>query len=127
MPWVYGAFTVGALAIIGIPPLGGDWVKLYLVMAATDSGEKYVIYPLILASLLSIGYLLPVVARGFFGNLGDRQEPAPQFNDALPREDRIKAHPLTVIAPVMTAALCLATIFMVEPLKHLIAPLLGGH
>ena len=127
MPWVYGAFTVGALAIIGIPPLGGDWVKLYLVMAATDSGEKYVIYPLILASLLSIGYLLPVVARGFFGNLGDRQEPAPQFNDALPREDRIKAHPLTVIAPVMTAALCLATIFVVEPLKHLIAPLLGGH
>jgi len=127
MPWVYGAFTIGALAIIGIPPLGGDWVKLYLVMAASDSGEKYVIYPLILASLLSIGYLLPVVARGFFGNLGDRAEPAPQFNAAMPGEERVKGHPLTVIAPVITAALCLATIFMVEPLKHLIAPLLGGH
>lgn len=127
MPWVYGAFTVGALAIIGIPPLGGDWVKLYLVMAASDSGEKYIIYPLILASLLSIGYLLPVVARGFFGNLGDRAEPAAQFNQAVPVEERIRAPRLTVIAPVITAALCFLTLFLVGPLKELIAPLVGGH
>lgn len=126
MPWVYGAFTVGALAIIGIPPLGGDWVKLYLVLAASDSGEKYVIYPLILASLLSIGYLLPVVARGFFGNLGDRQEPAPQFTAAVPDEKRIKAPLLTVVAPVITAFLCFVTLFLVGPLKHLVAPIVGG-
>ncbi|MEQ8745576.1 monovalent cation/H+ antiporter subunit D family protein [Pyruvatibacter sp.] len=127
MPWVYGAFTIGALAIIGIPPLGGDWVKLYLVMAATDSGHEYIIYALIAASLLSIGYLLPVVARGFFGNLGNRAEPAPVFNASAPKEDRVRAHPLTVIAPVITAGLCLLTILLVGPLKHLIEPIVGTH
>jgi len=127
MPWVYGAFTVAALAIIGIPPLGGGWVKLYLVLGATDSGHPYIIYPLILASLLSVGYLLPVVARGFFGNLGDRQEPAPVFNAAVPVESRIRAPLLTVVAPVITAGLCIAVLFAVGPLKHLIAPLTGTH
>ncbi len=127
MPWVYGAFTVGALAIIGIPPLGGDWVKLYLVLAAAEGHQHYVVYPLILASLLSIGYLLPVVARGFFGNLGDRDEPAPMFSDAVPDEKPIRAPFLTVLAPVITAFLCLLTLFFVGPLKTLIAPILGTH
>ncbi len=126
MPWVYGAFTVASLAIIGIPPLGADWVKLYLVMGATEAGQPYLIYPLILASLLSIGYLLPVVGRGFFGGLGKRSEPAASFNEGMPNDGRIKAPILTVAAPVLTAAMCLVTILLVGPLKHLIEPILGG-
>lgn len=126
MPWVYGAFTIASLAIIGIPPLGADWVKLYLVMAATESGHGYIVYALILASLLSIGYLLPVVARGFFGGL-TRDEPARSFSDAVPRGAPVKGHVLTVAAPVFTAGLCLVTLAMVGPLKALIAPILSGH
>ena len=67
------------------------------------------------------------MARGFFGNLGNREEPAPVFNASAPEEERVRAHPLTVIAPVITAGLCLLTILLVGPLKHLIEPIVGTH
>ena len=34
MPWVFGAFLVGSLSIIGAPPMGGSWPKFYLMMGA---------------------------------------------------------------------------------------------
>ena len=33
MPFTFGAFFLGALSIIGLPPVGGIWSKWYLVLA----------------------------------------------------------------------------------------------
>ena len=38
MPITFGAFLVGALSVIGLPPLGGAWSKWYLMLAAADTG-----------------------------------------------------------------------------------------
>ena len=39
MPWVFGAFLIGSLSIIGIPPMGGSWPKFFLMVGALDSGK----------------------------------------------------------------------------------------
>ena len=44
MPWVFGAFFVGALSIIGIPPLGGSWSKFMLMVGAADAGYVSVFF-----------------------------------------------------------------------------------
>ena len=39
MPFTFGAFLIGALSVIGLPPLGGLWSKWYLALGALDAGQ----------------------------------------------------------------------------------------
>ncbi len=66
MPMTMLAFLIASLSIVGLPPLGGTWSKWMLLMGALDAGSFVAVGVLMLSSLLSIGYLLPIVARGFF-------------------------------------------------------------
>ena len=66
MPVTMLAFLIASLSIIGLPPLGGTWSKWTLTLGALDAGHVIVVGVLMLSSLLSVGYLLPIVARGFF-------------------------------------------------------------
>ena len=66
MPITMLAFLVGSLSIIGLPPFGGAWSKWTLALGALDAGYVIVVGVLMLSSLLSVAYLLPIVARGFF-------------------------------------------------------------
>jgi multicomponent Na+:H+ antiporter subunit D len=66
MPITMLAFLIGSLSIIGLPPFGGMWSKWVLGLGAIESGHAWVIGVLMLSSLLNVGYLLPIVARGFF-------------------------------------------------------------
>ena len=72
MPWTMGAFFVGSLCIIGIPPTGGSWSKWYLLMSAADA-NVWLMGVLLISSLFSIGYLMPVVTTAFFKPLPPRR------------------------------------------------------
>ncbi len=71
MPVTMSFFTVAALCMIGVPPLGGFISKTYLVLGALGyGGPAWLSYAagglLILSAMLSAGYLLPVIAGGYF-------------------------------------------------------------
>lgn len=65
MPITMGAFLLGALCVIGAPPLGGLWSKWHLMLGAADTGQILVIFAFLFSTLLNIGYLLPPVLRAF--------------------------------------------------------------
>ena len=65
MPFTMLAFFIGALCVIGLPPTGGVWSKMHLIMGALDTGESLVVVAFVLSTLLNIGYLLPPVMRAF--------------------------------------------------------------
>ena len=65
MPVTMLAFLMASLSIIGLPPVGA-WSKWMLALGALDAGYVIVVGVLMLSSLLSVAYLLPIVARGFF-------------------------------------------------------------
>ena len=67
MPLTMVAFLIGSLSIIGLPPSGGTWSKWFLILGTLDAGNLVLLGVLMLSSLLSIAYLLPVPVRGFFG------------------------------------------------------------
>lgn len=67
MPLTFGAFTIGALSIIGLPPLGGVWSKWYLALGAVETGQLFALIVLMLSSLLNIAYLLQIPLLAFFG------------------------------------------------------------
>lgn len=66
MPWTMVAFTLGALGMIGAPPLAGFISKWYLGMGALEAGQGWVIFLLAGSSLLNAGYFLPILYAAWF-------------------------------------------------------------
>jgi len=66
MPWTMGAFAVGAVSMIGLPPTAGFVSKWFILSGAYESGHWVAIAVIAASTLLSAGYLLPIVYRAFF-------------------------------------------------------------
>ena len=78
MPWFLRIF-VGALSIIGIPPLGGELVKFMLMVGAADAGYIAILVVLGLSSLFECLYLLEPLSRAFFERKLNRRSQASSF------------------------------------------------
>ena len=115
MPITYGAFFIGALSIIGLPPLGGSWSKWLLMVGAADAGQLVMIGVLMLSSLFNIFYLLGPIARGFF--LRDAE------NDALAENGMAEAPFWCVAPPVFTAICCLVLFFYAGEVSAFLEPI----
>jgi multicomponent Na+:H+ antiporter subunit D len=102
MPITMIAFLLAALSIIGLPPFGGMWSKWVLGLGALESGHAWVIGVLMLSSLLNVGYLLPIVARGFFLSPPDAPADAPT---------KIEEAPLACLIALCTTALLTIVLF----------------
>jgi multicomponent Na+:H+ antiporter subunit D len=110
MPFTFGAFLIGALSIVGLPPLGGSWSKWYLLAGTVDAGQWAMMAVLLVSSLLNVAYLLPIAARGFF---------APSTN-----ETGIREAPLACVVPLCLTALgCVLLFFSADALYTLLAPI----
>lgn len=66
MPWTMAAFTLGALGMIGVPPMAGFFSKWFLASGGLDVGQPWVIAVLIASSLLNAAYFLPVIWTAWF-------------------------------------------------------------
>jgi multicomponent Na+:H+ antiporter subunit D len=117
MPITMTAYTIGALSIIGAPPMGGLWSKWMLGMAALEVGEVAMIGVLMLSSLLSIGYLLPVSYQAFF-NVPEGQARAGK----IPIRE---APAMCVAALSLTALGCIVLFLFPGPLFRLAGMIVG--
>ncbi|MCG8042676.1 MAG: monovalent cation/H+ antiporter subunit D family protein [Candidatus Thiodiazotropha endolucinida] len=67
MPGTTLAFTIGALGMIGIPPVAGFISKWYLGLGAVEAGAAAWVLPVLIASsLLNAAYFLPILYRAWF-------------------------------------------------------------
>ena len=114
MPFTLAAFALASFSIIGLPPFGGAWSKWYLLLGAAEGHQLLFLGVLTLSSLLSAGYLLPVVGRAFFAA---PSEPGGGLREA----------PALCVAPLgFTALGCLALFFLAPALYALLEPLVRG-
>lgn len=72
MPVTMGAFAVGALGLIGLPPFAALWSKWYLVAGAESGRHMAAVAVLLASSLLNALYFLPILLRAFFPVAGAR-------------------------------------------------------
>jgi len=111
MPFTFAAYTVAALSVIGLPPLGGAWSKFFLINGAVDAGTLLMVAVLIASSLLNVAYLLTPALRAFF----------------LPAKDthyagKVHEAPLACVAPLCaTAAGCVLLFFFAQPIFDFVA------
>ena len=123
MPWTFGAFCVASFSIIGLPPMGGAWSKWFLVTGAVEAGELGMALVFMTSSLLSIGYLMPIVIRAFF------RDPPGHAKDHGDGHDAGHDHgeaPLLMLIPICTTALlCFVVFFFTDAVYDLLAPVMG--
>ena len=65
MPLTMAAFTLGAIAMVGIPPTVGFFSKWYVVQAGVDRGQWWVAVVVLGSSLLSAVYLFRIIERAY--------------------------------------------------------------
>ena len=102
MPWTMAAFTIGALGMIGMPPLAGFITKWYLGVGAWEADAGWVIAVLVASSLLNAAYFLPVLHAGWFRT---QAGPWPEDHPVA----RGEAHWMLLGPSLVTAALVLVT------------------
>ena len=117
MPITMGCFFIGAVSIIGLPPMAGSWSKWFLLQGTLEAGMWPLAFVLVASSLLNIAYLMPLVARAFFF-------PLPAADGHGSADDGIQEAPLFCLVPICATALgCVLLFFYAEELYRLLEPL----
>jgi len=131
MPFTMGAFFLGSLSIIGLPPMGGSWSKWHLALGAAQADQHIFIGVLMISSLLSIAYLMPVVGRAFFIAPPEEHHEDPHSDEhhhdvsTLHHWGLAEAPILCFVPPLITSAGCILLFVYADALYTLLLPL-GG-
>lgn len=101
MPWTMGAFTLGALAMIGVPPTCGFFSKWYLILGGIDAGHWEFVIALVVSSLINVVLFFRVIEIGYFGSLAEGGHHGP-----VPRQEA----PWWMLKPLMISAVLLIVV-----------------
>lgn len=109
MPITMTAFMIGALSVVGLPPMGGLWSKWYLGLGALEGGHIAILIVLLISSILNLAYLMPISIRAFFS-------PTETAGEGKIRE----APTACLIALSVSAIGCIVLFFYPEPIFDLL-------
>ena len=112
MPITMGAFLIGTVSIIGLPPLIGVWSKWWIGIGAVEGDQNWVVAVLMISSLLNVAYLMPILSRAFFRPLPDAEPGQPVRIEEAPWP--------SVLAISVTAILCLVLFFGANEVEALL-------
>ncbi len=106
MPVTMGAFTVGALSMIGVPPTAGFFSKWYLILGAIDANQWGFLAALVFSSLVNAVLFFRIIEIGYFephaGGHGDGHHgPGPV---------KIEEAPLSMVAPLILIAVSIVAV-----------------
>ncbi|AEF40002.1 proton-conducting transporter transmembrane domain-containing protein [Hoyosella subflava] len=105
MPLTCAAFTVGALGMIGLPPVAGFVSKWYLGLGALEADQAWILGILLLSSILNAAYFLPAVYSMWWGE----PQTDPGWNSSVAvKRTRLEAAPALLIPTMATAGLAVA-------------------
>lgn len=88
LPVTMGAFTAGALGLVGVPLTAGFVSKWYLVAGTIEAGHYWAAAVILVGSLIALMYSWKVIEVIYFGK---RPEDAPEVKEA----------PLTMLLPLV--------------------------
>ncbi len=69
-PWLAWPMTLAMLGLAGIPATAGFMGKFYLIDAAVSGGYTWLGVVIVIGSMISLGYYLPVIAAMWMGEAG---------------------------------------------------------
>jgi multicomponent Na+:H+ antiporter subunit D len=117
MPWTMGAFAVGALSMIGIPPTAGFVSKWVILSAAADAGQTFVLAVIVISTLLNAAYFVPIIYAAFFKMKG---------REAGPHGGGHGEAPWPIVAALVMTAIGTIALFLMPAMPLALARQIGG-
>ena len=115
MPWTMGAFAIGSLSMIGVPPTAGFLSKWYILQGAFSIESWFAVTVIIVSTLLNAAYFLPIVYAAFFC-----KSDAPEgltYNEA----------PMPVVIALTATALMTLVLFVFPDVPLQLVKMLAGN
>jgi multicomponent Na+:H+ antiporter subunit D len=97
MPYTMGAFVIGGLSIIGVPPTCGFFSKWYLILGAVQAGHFGFMVALLFSSLIGVVLFFRVIEIGYYEPFENRHGPAS-------RHQNIEEAPPSMVVTVLIVA-----------------------
>ena len=117
MPWTSAGIVLAGLSLIGVPGTAGFVTKWYLVLAALEQGQWWLVFLIVASSLVSLMYVWRFVEVAYFRE--PRKDIAPA---AVPRSMAVP----TAVLLVAVVLFGLDTHYTVDPAIRAAEMLLGG-
>ncbi|MEZ5536739.1 MAG: monovalent cation/H+ antiporter subunit D family protein [Thiolinea sp.] len=113
MPWTMGAFTIGALSMIGVPPAVGFISKWYILMGAFQAEQMVAVAVIVISTLLNAAYFVPIIYAAF-------------FKAENPRDELTHGEaPLPIVLALSLTALATLLLFLFPEVPYQLAQLIG--
>ncbi|HSE79941.1 MAG TPA: monovalent cation/H+ antiporter subunit D family protein [Alphaproteobacteria bacterium] len=116
MPWTMGAFAVGALTMIGLPPTGGFLGKWFMLSGAMADGQWLPVSIIVASTLLNAAYFMPIVYAAFWRAPPKGASAHPPHGEA----------PWPIVAALVTTAVASFALFFFPGVPLALAWLLAG-
>ena len=110
MPVTMFAFSIGSLAMIGLPPASGFISKWYMLESAISIQNWIMILVLMMSTLLNAAYFLPILYRAYF-----RKE------NVLLKTEHAEAPFFMVSTLILTAAVSITIFFLPDQIIGLLS------
>jgi multicomponent Na+:H+ antiporter subunit D len=117
MPWTMAAFSIGALSMIGVPPLSGFITKWNLALGTIEAGSLPLLGVLVVSTLLNAGYFLPIIYKAFF-ETPPVEHHSDRHGDAHAKHPPIKESFAMVLPLVVSAVISLVLGIYPDGLLH---------
>lgn len=121
MPWTMGAFAVGAISMIGLPPTAGFLGKWFMLSGAMQTGQWLPVAIIVVSTLLNAAYFLPIVYTAFF-----EREPAAHSAGAAAAEHDHGEAPLPIVIALTATAVATVGMFLFPELPLALAKMMVG-
>lgn len=120
MPIIFALFIVGALSVVGIPPLCGFFSKWYLILGAIQAEQWGLVVVMLLSSLLMAVLFFRVIEIAYFAPRTDQMHTSHKHGNTGTAMDNV---PLSMVIPMVLIGIgiILLGIFSGVIIKHIIA------
>jgi multicomponent Na+:H+ antiporter subunit D len=103
MPITAVIFTVGALAVIGVPPTCGFFSKWYLLLGGINAGQWAFVAALLVSTLINVALFFRIFDKGLFVHSQHHQPDGEGTGDAA----QAREAPLSMLMPAVVLALAI--------------------
>ena len=106
MPFTASIFTVGALAVIGVPPTCGFFSKWYLLLGGIEANQWGFVAALLVSTLISVALFFRIFDKGLFTHA---QENGPDAKGSADNPHAGEA-PLSMLLPAFVLAIVIVVV-----------------
>ncbi len=127
MPWTAAIFTIAAFSMIGIPPLGGFFSKLYLTLGAIYAEQWFFVGVILFSTMLALTYFMNIIRYMYF----PKEEAAANGADVevvVPERPNLNEVPSTMLGPMFVLAVVIVLLGLLngEIVSRFLTPAVSG-